>query len=69
MKSRIGESSACNLVRARHMKPKWKLIDAMRDSCMLENNCLMNPFLWHKKRNSWVKVWFEMQSLGFLVLL
>jgi hypothetical protein len=31
---------------------------------MLKNNCKVKPFLWHIKRNSWVKVWFEMQRPG-----
>ena len=31
---------------------------------MLENTCMIKPFLWHKKRNSWVKEWFGKQSPG-----
>ena len=31
---------------------------------MLENTCIIKPFLWHKKRNSWVKEWFGKQSPG-----
>ena len=24
---------------------------------------MVKPFMWHKNRNSWVKVWFEMERL------
>ena len=34
----------------------------MRFSCMLENYCIIKPFVWHKKRYIWFKVLFEIQN-------